>query len=63
MSTKRCNCGHGECWDCYRDGLDELLISDPDYRDCSCGMDCCGVCNYYKSIDKYIPRIQDENEH
>jgi len=56
---KRCGCQGGECVECDLDRLDEQLIRKPDFRECDCGMDCCGTCNYYKSIGKFVPKKED----
>jgi len=55
-TTERCGCNSGECWECYKDMIDEDLISNPEDRHCYCGLDCCAVCNYYKEIGKFVKR-------
>jgi hypothetical protein len=57
---RRCTCGGGECVLCDNDRLDRLLIRKPDFRECKCGMSCCGTCNYYKSIGKFVPESLED---
>lgn len=45
---KRCDCGSGECWNCFLGMLDRLFVRDSDYRHCKCGSSHCAICNYYK---------------
>jgi len=48
---KRCGCGHGECWACYQDWIEEEYIKTGKRTFCDCGLDCCAICSFYKELE------------
>ena len=49
--SQRCGCGHGECWACWQDQIEEDYIKTKKRNYCECGLDCCAVCSFYNELD------------
>ena len=57
-----CGCGQGECWSCWKDKIENDYIKNGEKSYCSCGLDYCAVCNFYKKLEAKYPTLQNEKK-